>query len=350
MNSETFSHTNPDHPFLRDLFRLRRYYELFQRFMEDFTGGYIIIGGSAVNKTYLELCIKIEEILEHPKFSMLREVYQRPFDNLLSLDDVDIEWQYGRSQDCAELQSKIDEMYIRNGSKEHNFESTEILFLEEVTKFLNSYKKTKQESDSDFIERAEKHFMSTPAGSIFEDLDKKNIPRTEDKSNEFKEFYQYDKSVEYVQNPTQTNKKPKTNKQLSVLQKFARAVCSFGNDSMGGFAYLGIKNDGTIVGLEKDKQYGRFANYDDSFSNHMRSKLGDLLQDKAFITNCLQIKFRNIDDMTICIIQVLPSTQPLWLHLKHEQMFYVRGPSPRAEELDGSDQFRYIKKRFPEYM
>ena len=119
MNSEISSHTNPDHPFLRDLFRLRRYYELFQRFMRSFNNGeYIIVADSATNETYLKLCIKIEGILKHSKFSMLYEVYQRLFNNLLSFTDTDIELQGERSRTCAELQSKIDEMYARNGSKE----------------------------------------------------------------------------------------------------------------------------------------------------------------------------------------------------------------------------------------
>ena len=89
-----------------------------------------------------KLCIKIEEILECPKFSTLHEVYQRPFDNILSFEDVDIEWEYGRSQICADLQSKIDEMYIRNGRKEYELEPAEaIKFWQRLRGFWTTMKK-----------------------------------------------------------------------------------------------------------------------------------------------------------------------------------------------------------------
>ena len=344
------SDATPDPLFLRDLFRLRLYYGMFRRFMEIFAGGPVLLGGPVENERYLQLCIKIEEILECPKFSTLREVYQRPFDNILSFGDVDIEWECGGSQMCADLQSKIDEMYIRNGRKECELEPAELLVLAEIKRFLENYEKVKQETDKNFMEQSGKYIMSAFTGPAFEDLDKKSIPKTENKSNEFKEFYQYDKSDEYVTNPTQASRKPKTDRtRKHVVEKFAIAVCSFGNDPAGGFVYLGIRSDGTITGLEKDKQAGGFTDYDDSFSNHMRDKLGELLKDKVFITSRLQIKFRNIEGKTICIIQALPSNQPLYLYTANDTAFYVRGPSPRAEKLVGIDQFRYIRRRFPGY-
>lgn len=131
--------------------------------------------------------------------------------------------------------------------------------------------------------------------------------------------------------------------------RFAIAVCSFGNDHVGGFVYLGIRFDGNIMGLERDKKIGNFRDYDDSFANHIRDKLEKFLHDKVFITSKIAIKFRRIDNKTICLIHVLPSKQPLFLDNGKEKEFYVRGPTPRAEKLEGTDQFRYIRDRFPEY-
>ncbi len=186
--------------------------------------------------------------------------------------------------------------------------------------------------------------IPTSENTEFEDLDKKKIPHTEDKHNEFKEFYQYDKKLE---------NQPKNDKQFeglkkSVQERFATAICSFGNDKNGGFVYLGIQSDGNIVGLEKDKKFGGFSDYKDSFANHIRDTLGYLIPDKVFIASKLQIKFREIDNRTICIIQILSSSRPLYLHAK-EKTFYVRGPAPRAEKLDVEEQFRYIKERYPNY-
>ena len=188
--------------------------------------------------------------------------------------------------------------------------------------------------------------IESSQSDIFVNLDQMKIPKTEDKFNEFKEFYQFDKKFPDM---LKAGKKDTVeNIKYSVQERFAIVVCSFGNDQNGGFVYLGIRSDGVIVGLEQDKEFGNFSDYNDSFANHIRESLGRLLNDKVFITSKLQIRFRNIDGKTICITQVLPSKQPLYLHSK-EKIFYVRGPTPRAEKLDAKEQFRYIKERFPEY-
>jgi uncharacterized repeat protein (TIGR03833 family) len=184
----------------------------------------------------------------------------------------------------------------------------------------------------------------------FVELDKKEIPKVEDKHNEFKEFYQYDPKIENEFNTTNTNDKISiTNIKHSVLKRFVTAICSFGNDRDGGFVYLGIKSDGTISGLEKDKRLEKFADYDDLFANHIRDKLNNFLRDRVFIVSKIQIKFQNINDKTICIIQVLPADTPLYINDGNEALFFVRGPSPRAEKLDGRDQVRYIRDRFPDF-
>ena len=186
----------------------------------------------------------------------------------------------------------------------------------------------------------------------FEDLDAKVIPRTEDKYNEFKEFYQYDESMECITDSMDAaaRKKAVEGIRRSVRERFATAVCSFGNDRSGGFVYLGIRSDGTVAGLERDKRIGNFADYNDSFANHIRDTIQSFLQDKVFVIRNIQIRFRMADSKTICIVQVLPSNNPLHLHAPKEQLFYVRGPSPRAEKLsDLKEQIKYIKARFPHY-
>ena len=112
---------------------------------------------------------------------------------------------------------------------------------------------------------------------------------------------------------------------------------------------MGINSDGVVTGLEKDRKLGGFSDYEDSFANHIRDKLGELIDDKVFLASRLQMKFRRVESKTVCIIQVLPSSQPLYLNTPKGKEFFVRGPTPRAEKLEGRDLFRYIKKRFPDY-
>ena len=211
------------------------------------------------------------------------------------------------------------------------------------------------ELESGQIGRVKKLVDSTSStltkSHIFEDLDKKEIPKGEDKFNEFKKFYQYDDGMDSLPDSIPPDKKSKLveEKKQPVRERFATAVCSFGNESVGGFVYLGIKSDGTVMGLDKDKRIGNFSDYDDSFANHIRDTLETFLNDRVFIISNLQIKFTKRNDKTICILQILPAKEPLFLNNSKGKEFFVRGPTPRAEHLEGKDMFAYIKNRFPNY-
>ena len=182
----------------------------------------------------------------------------------------------------------------------------------------------------------------------FENLDEKIIPKIEDVANEFKEFYQHDPNME---SQTKSNKNSKAIKEMmeSAQKRIAIAVCSFGNSYTGGFLYIGIKSDGTISGLDADMKLGRFANYSDAFANHILDRMKHFLADRAFFSGKIKMKFREIKNKTICIIQILPSASPLYLRTSKEKAFYVRGSAPRAEKLDSEEQFKYIRERFPNY-
>lgn len=193
--------------------------------------------------------------------------------------------------------------------------------------------------------------LEAPTGS-FADLDTIPIPKTEDKYNEFKEFYQYDRKMEHFKDSMNESERRKAidGMKYSVRERFAKAVCAFGNDGSGGFVYLGVRSDGTVTGLEKDRELGDFADYNDAFANHIRDTLETLLKDRVFVISKIKIQFRQTSGKTICIVQVLPASTPLYLHAHKMQTFYVRGPTPRAEKLtDQREQFRYIKSRFPHY-
>lgn len=194
---------------------------------------------------------------------------------------------------------------------------------------------------------------AAPVESIrsFVDLNTKPIPETEDTYNEFKEFYQYDEKLEkFLALKGTAERKAIDGITRSVRERFVTAVCSFGNDDSGGFVYLGIRADGTVVGLERDKKLGNFGDYNDEFANHITDTLKAFLQDTVFILSNIQIKFRCVDGRTICIVQVLPASVPLYLHTGKGKQFYVRGPAPRAEMLTDIEQVRYITGRFPNYV
>ena len=186
---------------------------------------------------------------------------------------------------------------------------------------------------------------SSPTARGFVDLRKIWIPRTEDRENEFKETFQYDRRMaNHIQNERAID-----SMKYNGPVELAKAICSLGNSYSGGFVFLGVADNGDIIGLKEDKKMGNFANYEDKFANHMRNKLESLLADKAFFADKIQIVFRTVDDKTICIIQVLPANKPLHVKIKSRDEFYARGPTARAQHMTGDDLIRYTMGRFPNY-
>jgi len=211
---------------------------------------------------------------------------------------------------------------------------------------LKTFKKIKS-----FVEQ---NLGSKVEGQIqVEDLAKKIIPKTEDVLNEFKEFYQYDEDYEHWKNDLKEIIWKERISQTSnkVKKRFCVAIVSFGNSKQGGFLYLGVNSKGEIVGLERDKEFAKFVDYEDTFANHIRDTLETFLKDRIFILSKLQIKFTERDGKMICIIRILPADDPIWIHnKKNNDEFYVRGPSPRAESLNIKESISYIKERFPNFM
>ena len=185
--------------------------------------------------------------------------------------------------------------------------------------------------------------ISTVRG--FVDLHKIEIPMIEGKENEFKETFQYDRRMaSHIGNERATD-----SMKYNGPVELAKAICSLGNSYSGGFVFLGVADDGNIVGLEEDKKLGNFADYEDKFANHMRDKVESLLVDKAFFAAKIQMVFRIVDSRTICIMQVLPANKPLYVKIKNRDEFYARGPTARAQHMTGDDLIRYILGRFPNY-
>ena len=177
----------------------------------------------------------------------------------------------------------------------------------------------------------------------FEDLASKEIPADEDSRNEFKEFVAYG---EWAKESGRLNDRRAAGKaeKAKMHRSVDRAVCAMGNRD-GGFVYLGVRNDGTPVGLERDMKLLGFTSYEDSLANHIANSLNSLIKDKLFLLKKIKIGFRRVGSITICIIQILPSSKPLFLHGSDKE-FYVRGSVPCDQKLDGAEMDEYIRDRF----
>ncbi len=163
-----------------------------------------------------------------------------------------------------------------------------------VRLYDGSVGRVREVSDGESSIQPKVSYVSEGAGII-------DIPNVEDKHNEFKEFYQYDGSIENVPSGQEKSKKIKEIKR-TVRERFATAVCAFGNSYEGGFLYVGIKSDGTVSGMEKDMKLDGFTNYEDDLANHMRTTLGALLVNKVFLTSNINMSFKKVNEKTVCVV------------------------------------------------
>ena len=181
-------------------------------------------------------------------------------------------------------------------------------------------------------------------GGGFVDLASKKIPKIESSCDEFKELA-YAERVETLDGLDGRRLAFEKSRRAASRRQVARAVCAMGNKD-GGFVHLGVRRDGTVAGLEKDMALLGFTDYEDQMWNHIIDSIKNLVKDDAFVSTKIRAGFRNMGGSTICIIQVLPSDMPLFLHGSKNKEFYVRGPGPRSGMLKGPGMERYIFGRF----
>jgi len=135
MNKEVYNYD-------KQLYRLRKYYNALNKFLEIHDGGLEVLTRDEVNRIYLIQCVKIEEILEDDSFKKLRKKTWRIFDNLINPEN-DIEWDMGGKQKCNEFSSAIEELFIKNGQKTYDLGPEDIKVLEQIEKFSEHYKSAK---------------------------------------------------------------------------------------------------------------------------------------------------------------------------------------------------------------
>lgn len=156
--------------------------------------------------------------------------------------------------------------------------------------------------NSDGIEVLTKNGFYGHVKEIFEadDLEdiKKRISSREDHEIETKETFHFD---------VKENKKNNA-RNLDVV----KAVVSFLN-SDGGYVYIGIKDNGPPVGLERDYLVMGKDGNNDALERQIRDSLKSNLTNYSTVLQCTKkITFPIIDGIEICQIKVEPSTTPIF--------------------------------------
>ena len=139
-----------------------------------------------------------------------------------------------------------------------------------------------------------------------------------------------------------------------------KAVVSFMN-SDGGFVYIGVHDDGTVIGLERDYQCMEEGKRDnDQFEQQIRQSLSKNLTNESIVTECTKhIKFPQLNGLEICEIRVEKSSEPIFFKKKNESRetngkkrswsysdFYKREGNRKHQIMTFEEYTEYYKIRF----
>jgi hypothetical protein len=129
-----------------------------------------------------------------------------------------------------------------------------------------------------------------------------------------------------------------------VLEKvIAKTIAAFMN-SEGGTLFIGVDDDGNIIGLENDYQLLKKKN-SDGFELELRQSIEKYLKNKI-ANEFLKLKFHKIDSKEICEINVTPTPVPIFLYTEEgKQQCYVRiGNSSKPYNYE--EFYQYCNRHF----
>jgi type I restriction enzyme R subunit len=128
-----------------------------------------------------------------------------------------------------------------------------------------------------------------------------------------------------------------------VTHAVLKTVAAFLNTE-GGDLLIGVADDGSIVGIEKDQ-----LENDDRFMRHLAQAVRNGLGDRA--GTCIDPKTQIVDGRTVCVVSCQRSPEPVFLKWKAMEAapagdFFVRS-GPGTVKLPLESAQRYIGTRFP---
>ena len=118
-------------------------------------------------------------------------------------------------------------------------------------------------------------------------------------------------------------------------------VAGFMNSS-GGSLLIGVTDEGEIVGLQPDldtMHRGDADGYENHFNNHFGNMIG--LEYRRYV----RLTFPELEEKMICLVEVRPGDEPVFLRHKGQEEFYIRAGNG-SRPLPVSKATRYIQSHF----
>jgi predicted HTH transcriptional regulator len=116
-----------------------------------------------------------------------------------------------------------------------------------------------------------------------------------------------------------------------------KTIAAFLNTS-GGTLLIGVADDGSIVGIEKDG-----LDTGDRFLQHLSNKILSTLGEVAACY--IESRIHKLDGCDVCEVLCKPSRVPVFLGGKSDEEFYVR-TGLRSDRLSPSKFLEYARTRF----
>lgn len=154
-----------------------------------------------------------------------------------------------------------------------------------------------------------------------------------------------DRFIEYKSSMRWNIRENKADKEIEKM--ILKTVSGFTN-AEGGTLLIGVSDDGEVLGLQDDYNTFKEANKD-HFELHLKNIINSEIGN-AFGASNVTITFPTIDELEICMVEIAPSNQPIYLEVRDKngnksKKFYVRSGN-RSQELEIDQAAEFIKSRF----
>ncbi len=167
-------------------------------------------------------------------------------------------------------------------------------------------------------------------------VEEEKLPTEESQKIEFKSTFKFDLN-RFEKGDGKKVQNKEVEKEVSI------AVSSMANAD-GGQVFIGIGDNGEVLGLEKD--YELFDNpNDDEFQRIVWQSIKKYLNDMTFISK-IHLSLLKDNGKKICKIVVPRSDEPIFVYDNSTHESYVRIGS-RSEKLLPAEFMKYCKKRLP---
>ena len=178
---------------------------------------------------------------------------------------------------------------------------------------------------------------------------KSEVPKSEDKFNEFKKTFQIDsksilKEKEFrlagKMEAADGIKKNQRKNEHDIKKEISIALSAFGN-TMGGKLFIGVNDEGNIVGLDDDLK--KCGDSFDQFTREVQKSIDDFTRDSVFAN---EIIISIGEDNSFLQLEAHPFRQnPIYLHDDNLEEFYIRGFGT-SKKLSTINTVNYIQKNF----